>query len=152
MALELWWIGKKDKDEFGVLYKHYLDRIQRYIPVKSLLIPESKESLPQNKVKAESKLILSRINPGDQLTLLDEKGKSMDTRTFSKFIETQLHTGKSIFLIGGAYGFHDDVYKRSNKMISLSHFTMPHKLARVVLCEQIYRGLSILNNSKYHHE
>ena len=86
--------------------------------------------------------------------LLDERGKEMKSMEFSAYIEKKMQTvGKRlVFVVGGPYGFSDEVYARANGKISLSKMTFPHDLIRLVICEQLYRAYSIMHNEPYHHE
>lgn len=78
---------------------------------------------------------------------LDEEGKSMDSAVFSKFFDKHAQIN---FFIGGAYGFNDSFLKKADSVISLSALTFSHKLAKLVLAEQVFRGLAIKNNHPYH--
>ncbi|MED5362558.1 MAG: 23S rRNA (pseudouridine(1915)-N(3))-methyltransferase RlmH, partial [Bacteroidota bacterium] len=83
----------------------------------------------------------------------DEKGKQMDSKTFSQFIskQTMLKSGTLVFCLGGAYGFSESLRKRAKRMVSLSPMTFPHQLARVIALEQLYRAYTIINHHPYHH-
>jgi 23S rRNA (pseudouridine1915-N3)-methyltransferase len=102
----------------------------------------------------EGELILSKIAPNEKVVLLDDKGKEFTSLQFSNYIlQNQNQSLKSIaFVVGGAYGFSDEVYKRANEKMSLSKLTFSHQMVRVVFLEQLYRAYSILNNEPYHHE
>ncbi|MDA7810674.1 23S rRNA (pseudouridine(1915)-N(3))-methyltransferase RlmH, partial [Flavobacteriaceae bacterium] len=86
--------------------------------------------------------------------ILDEKGKSYNSIDFSKFIENKIvNSSKNIiFIIGGAYGFSEKIYSRSNSIISLSKMTFSHQIIRLFMVEQLYRALTIINNHPYHNE
>ncbi len=156
MKLKLIVIGKTDFDfiEKGIcLYK---ERILHYIPFEILVIPDIKNtgSLSINQVKTkESELLLNHINDSDYVVLLDDKGKEFTSLEFSVFLNKKMIAIKTlIFVIGGAYGFSEAIYKRSNEKISLSKLTFSHQIIRIIFLEQLYRGLTILKNEKYHHE
>ncbi|HEY8278850.1 MAG TPA: 23S rRNA (pseudouridine(1915)-N(3))-methyltransferase RlmH [Bdellovibrionota bacterium] len=85
--------------------------------------------------------------------LLDEKGKLQGSREFAASLGALRDQGvqRFVFVIGGAYGFPDEVKTRF-PLLSLSKLTFPHDLARVVLAEQLYRALHILAGGKYHHD
>jgi len=131
-------------------------RIKRYLPFsfEELNTPKKWGTLPENKQKEEEgKLLLSKISSDDVIILLDERGKSYTSPDFANFLQKKMNSGaKSLaFVIGGAYGFSDDVYARASDKISLSKMTFSHQMVRLFAIEQIYRGFSILNNEPYHH-
>lgn len=134
----------------------YLKRLKHYCPVEMIEIPELKNAkkLSKNQIKTEEgKLILGLIKPQEQLILLDENGTHFGSVQFSKFIEKRKNQGgKSIvFVIGGAYGFSDDVYATSQSKISLSTMTFSHQMVRLFFLEQLYRAHTILKGEPYHH-
>jgi len=102
--------------------------------------------------KSEAKLFTSHLKKESRVILLDEGGKQYKSKEFSNFLESQMSSGVSslAFVIGGAYGFSEDIKKQYNKVISLSGLTFAHHLARVVLLEQVYRAFTIINNEPYH--
>jgi 23S rRNA (pseudouridine1915-N3)-methyltransferase len=103
---------------------------------------------------AEGKEILSKAGMSDRIFLLDERGKTYSSVSFSQFIQAQFNQGgKSIvFVIGGAYGFSEEVYARASGKLSLSTMTFSHQMIRMIFFEQVYRAMTILNNEPYHHE
>ena len=104
--------------------------------------------------REEGKLILSKISPQGLIVLLDDKGAAKTSLQFSKWIQNAMNRGyKHItFIVGGAYGFSDEVYKAATEQLSLSKMTFSHQMIRLFFTEQIYRGFTILNNEPYHHE
>jgi 23S rRNA (pseudouridine1915-N3)-methyltransferase len=112
-------------------------------------------SLSRQRLKLEeSALILAALKPGDWLVSLDENGKSLSSPGLAEFIQERGNESvkKLIFLIGGAYGLHEDLLRKSKFVWSLSELTFPHQLVRLILAEQIYRACSISRNEKYHHD
>jgi 23S rRNA (pseudouridine1915-N3)-methyltransferase len=103
--------------------------------------------------KREGEIILSKLNSGDFLILMDERGKQRTSVQFSEHFQSLLQQSykRIIFLIGGAYGFSDAVYERSNTKMSLSNMTFSHQMVRLIFLEQFYRALAIMNNEPYHH-
>ncbi len=82
---------------------------------------------------------------------LDSKGKMLSSEELAKFLENiQFKTSNIIFCIGGSHGHHKSLLDKSQDIISLGKLTLPHKLARLILVEQIYRAESILSNHPYH--
>lgn len=157
MKIKLVCIGKTGKDFLVAGEKEYLDRLKHYVQVERVEIPDIKNAkkLKFQQVKElEGKEILSKVSSSDRVFLLDERGKNYSSVTFSQFIQNQFNQGgKSIvFVIGGAYGFSDEVYSRANGKISLSEMTFSHQMIRMIFFEQVYRAMTILNNEPYHHE
>jgi 23S rRNA (pseudouridine1915-N3)-methyltransferase len=156
MKIELLLVGKNSK-EIETIISHYEKRITRYNPFTIHIIPESKNIGGTRKElikRNEANNILKKVAIDDYLILLDEKGSTYDSIEFSKQIESWMYTGKKkiVFLIGGAYGFHDEVYARKNEMISFSKFTFSHQVIRVMFMEQLYRAFTITHGEPYHHQ
>lgn len=104
------------------------------------------------KKKFETTVLLEKLTADDFIILLDEKGKKLNSLEFSKLIESSQASAKKrgVFIIGGAYGTSEEVKERSQKTISLSDITMNHLVAELVLLEQFYRALTIINRIPYH--
>ena len=101
--------------------------------------------------KAESARILKSLGPRDQLVVLDERGTSVDTRAFASILEEGQARGRLVFVIGGAYGHHASLRERAWKVLRLSDLILNHEVARVLLHEQIYRGVCVLSGHPYSH-
>jgi 23S rRNA (pseudouridine1915-N3)-methyltransferase len=155
MKLSLIIVGKTDFPFIEEGIKLYTERIKRYCPFQISLIKNYKEAGRQaNIIKIkEGENILSIVKSTDYLVLLDEKGKTYSSVQFAKFVESKQNTGMKhmIFVIGGAYGFSDDVYTRANEKVSLSQMTFSHQVVRLLFLEQLYRAFTINNNEPYHH-
>jgi 23S rRNA (pseudouridine1915-N3)-methyltransferase len=156
MKLSLLFIGKTDFQFIDEGIQLYGTRIKRYTPFEITVIKNHKSDGSQlDLIKTkEGERILEHIKPADYLVLLDERGKKMNSVQFSEFIYSKAISSYKhiIFLIGGAYGFSQAVYKRANEMISLSDMTFSHQLVRILFLEQLYRAYTILNKEPYHHE
>lgn len=102
----------------------------------------------------EAKIMLEKLTADDYIILLDEKGKKINSIEFSRVITSTQESGKKrgVFIIGGAYGVMEEVKNKSNKLICLSELTMNHLVAELVLLEQFYRALTILNRIPYHNQ
>jgi 23S rRNA (pseudouridine1915-N3)-methyltransferase len=103
--------------------------------------------------KKEAETILKRVGEKDYLILLDENGRKMSSVVFSGQLRhhQNIATKNIVFVIGGAYGFSEEVYKRADMKMALSEMTFPHQLVRVIFLEQLYRAMTILKGEKYHH-
>lgn len=135
----------------------YLKRLKHYIPVERIEIPDLKnqKNLTTEQIKEqEGKDILSKLQAGDHLILLDEKGKQYSSVDFSMFIQQKFNNGGKalVFVVGGAYGFSEEVYAQANGKISLSTMTFSHQMVRMIFFEQLYRAMTILKGEPYHHE
>ncbi len=103
--------------------------------------------------KYEGELFLKKLQPTDFVVLLDENGKKYTSLAFADHIQKlQLHHAHLVFVIGGAYGFSDEVYGRANAKVSLSDMTFSHQLIRLIFIEQLYRAFTIIKGEPYHHE
>ncbi len=109
--------------------------------------------MQEQKIREGKKLILALSND-DYVVLLDEKGKEFRTIGFSVWMEKifMISRKRIVFVIGGPWGFSDEVYNRADFRISLSKMTFPHQLVRLLFLEQLYRGFTIIRGEPYHHE
>lgn len=148
--------GKTEDDHIIKGFAVYEQRLKHYISFETIVIPALKNtkalSIEQQKQK-EGELVLKGLQSSDKLILLDEKGKEYDSLDFSGFIQQQMNSGikNLVFVVGGPYGFSNEVYKRANGKISLSKMTFSHQMVRLFFVEQIYRAMTILKNEPYHH-
>ena len=157
MKIRLIVIGKTNASYLKTGESDYEDRLKHYCKFEELLIPQVKNGgkLTHNDLKIkEGKLILKSITPNDQVILLDEKGKSFSSIDFSNLLNQKLldSTKRLVFVVGGAFGFSEEVYKRADSKLSLSKMTFSHQMLRLIFKEQLYRAFTILKGEKYHHE
>ncbi|MCL4164904.1 UNVERIFIED_CONTAM: hypothetical protein GTU68_035823 [Idotea baltica] len=156
MTIKLITIGKTDNKQLTVLIEEYIKRLGHYIKFSFEIIPDIKNSKnlseKQQKQK-EGELILNKLKTTDTLILLDENGKQHDSLAFSSYLQKHMNSGikQLVFVIGGPYGFSDDIYKKANGKLSLSKMTFSHQMIRLFFIEQLYRGFTILRNEPYHH-
>ncbi len=156
MKINLFAVGKTDDAHLQRLIDTYCRRLGHYVNFELQIIPDIKNaknlSEAQQK-KAEGELILKKVEKSDFLVLLDEKGKQYDSIGFSDFLQKKMNSGikNLIFVIGGPYGFSEEVYQRANGKLSLSPMTFSHQMVRLFFIEQLYRGFTILRNEPYHH-
>lgn len=150
-------IGKTDSREMASLISEYIGRISHFVSFEMTCIQDLKstKSLSTDLQKEkEGKLIANHIQKGDYVVLLDENGKEYSSRAFSSYLDRLFVMGsrRLVFVIGGPYGFSDEVYKLSDAKVSLSKMTFSHQMVRLLFVEQFYRGLAILNHIPYHHD
>lgn len=103
-------------------------------------------------IAAEGKRIMQKIQAADFVAAMCIEGKMLSSEELSEKLEAVALSGKSTvdFVIGGSYGLSDDVKRRADLKLSMSKMTFPHTMARMILCEQIYRAFEISTNGKYH--
>ena len=157
MNIRLLAIGKTDNKALQSLIDDYTKRLSFYIKFDSEIIPDIKnvKNLTESQQKEkEGELILAKLTPTDQLILLDENGTSFSSVGFSDYLQKKMNSGVKtlVFVIGGPYGFSDEVYQKAQGKISLSLMTFSHQMVRVFFIEQLYRGFTILRNEPYHHQ
>lgn len=156
MKIELILIGKTTSKYFIEGINDYLKRINHYIPFAITVIPELKstKSLTEEQQKVmEGELILKKMNADDYVVLLDEQGKEFRSIEFASWLEKKQHSvRKLIFVVGGPYGFSQEVYNRCNEKVSLSKMTFSHQMIRLIFTEQLYRACTIIRGEPYHHE
>ena len=102
----------------------------------------------------EADLILKAMQPGDVVVLLDEGGREMRSVEFADWMKHKMNTvsRRLVFVVGGPYGFAKRIYDVAHEKLSLSRMTFSHQMVRLIFVEQLYRAMSILHGSPYHHE
>ncbi len=153
MKITLLCTGKTNEKQVSDLMQRYITRINNYCTFHIVETTDIKSNNTTDLKKKESALILKAAKQSDHLILLDEKGKEHTSIQFSAYIaKKQMDRTKHIlFVIGGAFGFSEEVYKAAHAKMSLSKMTFPHQLVRIFFLEQVYRAFTILNNEQYHH-
>ena len=157
MKIKLIVVGKTHKSFLLEGEQEYVKRMKKYISFEKIEISDLKnaKNLTLNQIKQEEgQLILSKLDKGAMLVLLDEKGKEYTSVNFANWIQSEMNRGhKSInFVVCGAYGFSEEIYQIANQKIALSKMTFSHQMVRLFFIEQVYRAYTILNNEPYHHE
>jgi 23S rRNA (pseudouridine1915-N3)-methyltransferase len=156
MTIKLLSIGKTDSKQLQQLIVEYENRLKHYVKFELEIIPDIKNvknlSEAQQKEK-EGDLILKRLGTTDVLILLDENGKQHSSIDFANFLQKKMNAGikQLVFVIGGSYGFSNQVLQKAREKVSLSKMTFSHQMVRLFVVEQIYRGFTILRNEPYHH-
>jgi 23S rRNA (pseudouridine1915-N3)-methyltransferase len=157
MKITLLCVAKTDNKNLETLVKDYCGRINKYIKfeIEYIIPPKNISKLQAVEIrKAECELILKKVEKADLLILLDEKGVSYSSVKFAAQIQKYMNAGfKHVyFVVGGAYGFSEEIYSKANNKLSMSAMTTTHQLIRLFFTEQVYRAFSILNGHPYHNE
>lgn len=157
MKIRLITVGKTVEPYIRTGLEIYLGRIKHYISFEMEEIPDIRQtsSLSQAQVKQkEGAAILKAIRPSETVMLLDEKGLTFSSVEWAGELEKRIsHSSRDLaFVIGGPYGFSDEVYGRADGKISLSRMTFPHQMVRLIFVEQLYRAMTIIKGEPYHHE
>jgi 23S rRNA (pseudouridine1915-N3)-methyltransferase len=157
MKISFWSIGKNHDAYIKPGVEEFTHRIKRYFNVEWNIIPVPKNAGMMSEMdlkKKEGEMILGWLGKNDYLVALDENGKQMSSEGLAGFIQARANESSKqlVFLVGGAYGIDEPVFKRADFKWSLSQLTLPHQLVRLLLAEQIYRACTILKNEKYHHK
>ena len=157
MKIALLQTGKTSDKHISEVADLYATRIKRYSVFEIITLPDlknnAKMSVPEQKMK-EGKKIIQSISRDDYVILLDERGKEHRTIEFSGLLEKifMLPKKRIVFVIGGPWGFSEEVYRRADFSMSLSRMTYPHQLVRLLFLEQLYRMFTIIKGEPYHHE
>ncbi len=157
MKISFWSIGKAHDAYVKEGVADFTKRISKYFPVDWTIIPVPKNAGMMSTTdlkKKEGETVLQWLRQDDYLIALDEYGKEFTSEGLSHFLQQRASasTKHIVFLIGGAYGLHEEVLKKAKLKWSLSQLTFPHQLVRLILAEQVYRACTILQNEKYHHK
>lgn len=143
-------IGKIKEKYLLDAVKEYEKRLSKYTKFRIIELADESYDIKKTLLK-EKENIIKYINDKDYVITLEIEGKSLDSIEFSnKIEELQNYNHNICFIVGGSYGLHDEIKKRSNLSLSFSKMTFPHQLFRVMLLEQIYRAYKIINNETYH--
>lgn len=157
MKITLAVIGKTEVGFVRQGIEEYLKRLKHYVTFDIQYVGDVRNtrnmSEAQQKV-AEGRALLTTLDNGDHVVLLDEHGTERTSIDYSQWLQRRIASGSKrlVFVIGGPYGFSQDVYDRANEKISLSKMTFPHELVRLIFVEQLYRAFTILRHEPYHHE
>ncbi len=149
-------VGKTDDTYFAQIIETYRKRVNFYIPFEMKVVPDLKnrKNLSEKEQRTlEGNNLLRMLQPSDYVVLLDDKGKEYTSAEFAGFIEKKTHSvpRQLVFIIGGPYGFSQEIYEAAHEKLSLSKMTFTHQMVRLVFAEQLYRAMTILHNEPYHH-
>lgn len=150
-------IGKTEVDYLVKGIDEYCNRLSHYVAFEMIVIPalrNNKNMSEAEQKQREGELLLSKIVQSDEVVLLDENGKLFSSVQFSGFVEKKMLSGLKnlVFVVGGPYGFSNELYQRANSKVSLSPMTFSHQMVRLIFIEQLYRAMTILKGEPYHHQ
>lgn len=140
MKLKVVWIGKTKEPAIQSLTDEYLKRISRYSDITGEAVKDETAILS---------LASGERHQKNHLVLLDSRGKQLSSEELATFLDSH-QAMPLVFAIGGSDGFSETARQQARFTLSLGKLTLPHELARVVLVEQLYRALTILNHHPYH--
>ncbi len=157
MQIELIVIGKTDSKEIQTIVEEYAKRVNHYCKFAITTLPDlkgNKNMSPKQQRMAEGEVILKQLSEQDYVVLLDERGSQYRSMEFAQWLQKRMNSGvkRLVLIVGGAFGFSDDLYERAHAKVSLSSMTFSHQIIRAIFAEQIYRAFTILNNEPYHNE
>lgn len=146
----------RDKSIAGSIEKYALG-IPHYVPFEIVCLPDVKttsKTTEMQQKELEGRRFLEAVAPADFVVLLDERGREYTSREFADFLSRKAVElpRNLVFVIGGPYGFSQEVYSRADGKISLSKMTFPHELVRLFFVEQVYRAQTIIRGEPYHHD
>lgn len=156
MKIACWSVGKAHESYVREGVESFTKRLNHYFKTEWTLLPVPRATGMLSEMdlkKKEADTILDWLDKDDYLVLLDERGKQLRSEELARQLQQRANesTKRLVFLIGGAYGVDEQVFKRANLVWSLSSLVFPHQLVRLILAEQLYRAATILKNEKYHH-
>lgn len=144
-------VGKIKESFFKEAILEYVKRIKKYSKIEIIEVPDIDLNNENINLEKERDNLIKYINDKDYIITLEIAGKEFNSEMFAELIDKTLITNSSItFIIGGSYGLHNDIKKKSNLSLSFSKLTFPHQLFRIILLEQIYRSFKIIKNESYH--
>lgn len=155
MYLTLFTIGKLKDSFFGEAQTHYQKLLRGFCNLKIVELADekiSKNTNPEDIIAKESRTIIKALKPGQLTVALSGTGKQFSSHAWKAWLEDKKNSGEKIqFVIGGPYGLDKKLLDQADLVLSLSSFTFPHQLARIVLLEQLYRAFTIMEGKKYHY-
>lgn len=157
MKIVLAVVGKMSSGYLKSGIDDYVSRLRHYVPFEIQYIADARNTrnMTRDRQKtAEGKNIMSFIESSDYVVLLDERGNEYSSIDFSRHLERKMNVGsrRLVFIVGGPYGFSQEIYERANEQLSLSKMTFSHEMIRLIFVEQLYRAMTIIRNEPYHHE
>lgn len=152
MAIRVIAVGRAARDPLIEAADAYLRRASRHVRTEAIWVEAGRRAKGADdaRVRALEGAAVLRRAEGVRLVALDQGGRTLASEAFARLLERWLGSGGVAFAVGGATGHHSDVLARAEQVLSLGPMTLSHRLARLVLCEQIFRALAILHGEPYH--
>ena len=158
MSAAILCVGKMKDKAYREMADEYLKRLSRYGKYEEIEIPDLPEpagngaALEEQVKTREGEALLAKIRPGDRVIAMTIEGKQRSSEELAKHLEELRNGGVSrvVFVIGGSLGLGSNVLVRADEEMSMSKMTFPHRLARVMLLEQLYRAEKIISGERYH--
>ena len=155
MKISLFCMGKTSFPFLREGIDLYKTRLVHYVNFELIEIPDKKQGGTDSAsvIKKEGEILISKLVLSDFLVLLDERGKQLNSEELAKFVESKINLPVKhlVFVVGGAYGISEGIYKRANSSLSLSKLTFSHQMVRLLFMEQLYRAFTIIKGEPYHH-
>ena len=163
MKITLLLVGKTTDPQLDRMIADYVGRVGHYVPLEVKVLPELRNArnlTTDQQKQTEGEMILRAIdgtggrrNDRQEVILLDERGQEWRSTEFARWMEKKQSASRDlVFVVGGPFGFSQDVYDRADGLLSLSRMTFSHQMIRLLFVEQLYRAMTILRGEKYHHE
>jgi len=133
------------------------ERVRKYSAFEIFTVPDirnTRNMTAQEQMIKEGEQILRFLRLDDYMVILDRQGKEFSTLEFSSWLEKMFMVQKKriVFVIGGAWGFSEEIRKKADMSLSLSQLTFSHQIVRLLFLEQLYRAFTVLKGEPYHHE
>jgi 23S rRNA (pseudouridine1915-N3)-methyltransferase len=149
-------VGKTEDAYLKDGIEKYVKRLKHYTRLEMIELPELKNTkalTPEQQKVKEAEMILKKIGVTDHVILLDENGMELTSKQFAGYLNKKaISSGVNlVFIVGGPYGFDEQVYQRANDKLSLSLMTFSHQMVRLFFTEQLYRAFTIIKGEPYHH-
>lgn len=156
MKIKFLWLGTTKDQAFRSVIKDYEDRLKHYTRISIVMLKEAryKNLSTEEQKRVEAKQIMDELTPSDYVVLMDERGNHMTSIELSKWMQHKMNISLSqlVIIIAGPHGAHQILKDRADYIMSLSHLTLTHDMARILTMEQVYRGYTIIKGEKYHNE
>ncbi len=145
-------VGRDRSGLYRPAVEEYARRIARYARFEVVEVPEARRHAGTPRARdEEGEAILARLRDGERVVALDERGREPSSQELARRLAAWLAGGRDLaFAVGGADGLAEAVRMRADELLSLSRLTLAHRLARLVLLEQLYRAFTILSGEPYH--
>jgi len=145
-------VGRDRSGLYAPAVAEYAGRMKRYVRFELVEVPEARKLAGTPRAREEEgEALLARVGAREHVVVLDERGEELTSAGFADRVRRWQARGQDVtLLIGGADGLSPEVLARAGEKLALSRFTLAHRLARLVLVEQLYRAFTILRGERYH--